>query len=736
MIFEKKYPMKHFLFLYFLFTYLDWNIEAQVIHGTITDSKKLPLPGCNIYIKGSYDGTISNADGTYNLKTSMIGQQSLIVTIIGFESFETSLLLTEGKDYPLDISLKDKHTQLNEVVITAGTFEAGDKKRGIQLQAMDILTTANSNGDIMGALNTLPGTQTVGEEGALFVRGGEKNETKTFVDGLLVSNPYTSKVPDLPMRGRFSPSLFSGVSFSSGGYSAEYGQALSSALILQTFAFPTKSFTSLSFFPFGTGLNHTWKGDSTSFSFSADYHNLKPYYAVVKQNTNWTHSPESLHSDMMFRKKLGKQGFLKSFGSFGASRLGLILPAYLATNDNTDLALTNKDFYINSVYTNQISSQWALKAGGSLNYDDELVHFNHYNANTYNRVAQFRSTLQNNLTPGITIKIGGEFTYQHYRQEYLQKDTGYEATLKFESPLPAMFAETEWKISNNLFSRLGVRAEYSGLLHEAKLVPRISMAYKTSENSQISMAYGIFNQLPMEDYIKFNRKLNSEKATHYIVNYQYTKNERLFRVEAFDKEYKNLVRYDSLNDPNPDHYNNKGHGYARGFEVFVRDQKSIKNGDYWISYTYLDTKKLNKDLPVLEQPYLFSKHSLSIVGKHYFSIIHSQLGMTYQYNSGRPYYSPTIENNQQHFTKDDHNLSLNCSYLTKLLNCFTIVHLSVNNVLGFNQIFGYHYSKLPSDTETRQPDENGYYKYAVTPAAKRFIVLGVFMTLDKYYTQY
>jgi hypothetical protein len=110
--------------------------------------------------------------------------------------------------------------------------------------------------------------------------------------------------------------------------------------------------------------------------------------------------------------------------------------------------------------------------------------------------------------------------------------------------------------------------------------------------------------------------------------------------------------------------------------------------------------------------------------------------VTYQYNSGRPYYHPANGNNQRYFTRDDHNLSVNCSYLTRILNCFTVVHLSVNNVLGFNQIFGYHYSKQPSDTETRLPDENGYYKYPVTPAAKRFIVLGVFITLDKYYTQY
>ncbi|HEY4786007.1 MAG TPA: TonB-dependent receptor, partial [Bacteroidales bacterium] len=411
------------LFLLTLLPLLNFNLYAQVIRGTVTDSKENPLSGANIYIKGSYDGTIAGTDGKFEIKTSLLGKHTLVVSNIGYHNFETELNLTKDGTYKIDITLTSANTQLNEVVITAGTFEAGDKKRGIQLQALDIFTTANSNGDVIGALNTLPGTQMVGEEGALFIRGGEQNETKTFVDGMLVSNPYTSKVPDLPMRGRFSPSLFSGVSFSSGGYSAEYGQALSSALILKTQGFPTKSLTSLSFLPFGGGINRTWKGDSSSFSGSLDYHNMYPYYSTIKQTTNWQHSPEGLESSMMYRKKIGKSGILRSTGSFSSSRLGLGLPSYLATDGNINLKLSNNDFYVNAVYTGQISPKWSAKAGGSFNYDDEFVGFDHFTVNTFNRVTQLRLTLQNTITNSFVLKIGGEFDYQHYKQNYLQKDT-------------------------------------------------------------------------------------------------------------------------------------------------------------------------------------------------------------------------------------------------------------------------------------------------------------------------
>jgi hypothetical protein len=61
---------------------------------------------------------------------------------------------------------------------------------------------------------------------AAFVRGGEANETQTFVDGIRVAQPYNATIGNVPTRGRFS-FLFSGIAFSTGGYSAEYGEALS-----------------------------------------------------------------------------------------------------------------------------------------------------------------------------------------------------------------------------------------------------------------------------------------------------------------------------------------------------------------------------------------------------------------------------------------------------------------------------------------------------------------------------
>src|SRR3546814_10261250 len=74
---------------------------------------------------------------------------------------------------------------------------ASDEKRGAELSALDIVSTAGADGDITGAFRTLPGTQQVGESSGLFVRGGTGKETQQFIDGMIVSNPYYSDVPNL-----------------------------------------------------------------------------------------------------------------------------------------------------------------------------------------------------------------------------------------------------------------------------------------------------------------------------------------------------------------------------------------------------------------------------------------------------------------------------------------------------------------------------------------------------------
>jgi hypothetical protein len=128
-----------------------------------------------------------------------------------------------------------------------------------------------------------------------------------------------------------------------------------------------------------------------------------------------------------------------------------------------------------------------------------------------------------------------------------------------------------------------------------------------------------------------------------------------------------------------------------------------------------------KNFPVEAVPAFVSTHNLSIVYKQFFAKLHSQLGVTYTFASGRPYNDFNSEKFNSGITPVFHDLSMNWSYLVKTN---FIIHLSATNILGRDNIFGYQYSMIP-DAQGR------FQSIPVRQGAKRFLFVGVFITLSK-----
>ena len=270
----------------------------------------------------------------------------------------------------------------------------------------------------------------------------------------------------------------------------------------------------------------------------------------------------------------------------------------------------------------------------------------------------------------------------------------------------------------------GLRSEYSSILQKSNLMPRVSLAFKTSANGQISLAYGTFYQSPTATALRFTHQLTFEQANHYILNYQYVKDDRTFRVEAYYKDYQHLVRYTTENTPDPLAYNNQGHGYAKGIDIFYRDQKSIKHLDYWLTYSYIDSKRLFKDYIQLATPSFISDHNINAVAKLFVPKLQSLFGLTYSYASGRPYFNPNTADFMKEKTKSYNDISMNISYITSICGNYTIVYCSVSNVFGFSNVYGYHYNTTA--------DASGQFaQREIKPDAKRFAMIAVFISLEK-----
>ena len=688
------------------------------IEGTVKDGGGNAVPGANVYVKGGFDGATSDANGTFEFKTEMTGNQTLVVSFIGFETFEKAVLL-QGQTITETIVLKETASQIEAVTVTAGSFEASDEKKAVALKPLDIVTVASSIGDVMGAMATLPGAQRNGSDGYLIVRGGDAAETKTFIDGSCVEKPYTSHMPDLPSRGRFSPMLFKGTMFSTGGYSAQYGQALSSVLQLETTGIATEDQTAISLMSVGLGASITRHRDSMySFSSEAGYYSMQPYYKLTGSNITWTEPSQSVNSLSTFRHNTGKRGLLKTLLQLSGTASGMLY-RNLDTNHDDSLSLKNGNVYVNSTYQTSITKDLSFGIGSGLMFDNDNLKLAAMKLNTANLSASLGMWSKYYLH-NSTIKAGVQTFAKNYTQTY-DTDT-QNATMKFTQPVYAGYIEFEHSLSKQWAVKHGYRYEYSGQNKEQTLSPRISAAFKLGENSQLSCAWGIFRQLQSDDYVKFNRSLASSQALQYIVNYQVQKNGRLFRSELYYKDYSKLIIYQSLNNTDASTYTTSGFGNAKGIDVFYRDTKSVRNADFWISYSYISTERKYKDYSSIVRPDYVSPHSASLVYKQFFSKIQTQLGLSYTYTSGKSYNNPNEKTFMSGRLNDSHDLCFNFSYIRRLRGKLMIIHGSLSNILGIDNVYGYRYSS--------SPDKDGMFaSQAIVPVARQMFFIGVFINL-------
>ncbi|GAB3230477.1 TonB-dependent receptor [Algoriphagus aestuariicola] len=709
--------MKIRLILFFYFFLSQTLVFAQtIVSGTVLDEKSKPLPGVNIFIKGSFDGASSDAEGEFTFETGESGEQILVCTMMGFESQEISVQLSGAQLRLQSLILREEFNELNAVTISAGAMEASDEKKSVILRPLDIVTTPSANGDIIGAFQTLPGTSTVGNDGRLFVRGGDASEVGIYIDGLKVANSYGTTAANVPTRNRFNPNLFKGTFFSTGGYSAEYGQALSSALAMNTKDVAARSQGDLSVLSVGAGYSHTLANDKQSISLSGNILDLTPYQALVKQNFEWERAPHGWDLELAAQSKLSKGGMLKVLArtEAGGMEVWQALPGI--DGKGVLVNLKNRYSYAQTNWRKAYDKGWTLFAGASFSHNKDQIRYDSAEIDRSNDLSHLKLTAVKDFSGRVSAKNGAELFVHSYAENLVRS----QLSRSFEDQETYLFTEWDWYLSRKFVLRGGLRTGYSSLAEKGWLDPRASLAYQVSENGTLSLAAGRFHQLPVDNFRVLNPNLQNSQAKHLILNYLLQKDGLTFRAETFYKSYDKLVVFQG-NPQSPSLLQNGGEGYAQGFDVFFRDRKSLKNTDYWITYSFVDSKRSYNQYQAQVRPDFAPKHNFSVVVKHFVSSLKSQIGASFSFNDGYAYTNPNLPGEMNSKTDAYQNLSLSWSYLPKPN---LIVHAAVTNVMGADNIFGYTY--------TARPDETGQYgSLPIEQSAPRFIVVGVFLTLSK-----
>lgn len=688
----------------FIFLLTSFSLFSQTtIKGTVLTQNGKPVELATVFIKGTMDAVQTDADGKFTLVSKLTGKQLLVIRSEEIEE-KTQEVTLSGGELVQEIRV-DKSTKIEDVVIVAGSMQANNDRAVAILNPIDIVTTAGGQGDIAGALQTLPGVQrNGGDQTGLMVRGGDVNESLVVIDGLVAQNAFGSTVPGVSQRTRFSPFQFKGTSFSSGGYTARYGQALSSVLDLSTNDLPAKTTINTGANFAGVYLSGSKLMEKSAVEFSGNYQNLSPFLAISKPNVDFYEAPNGFGLSGRFVSQTSTRGMFKTTLSQSYNSSGITLTDPSDPSQKINFGIKNENTYSNTSYKDYINNKWSYYAAFSTSNNVDNIDWDSLNVEREDKRLQGRAEFNYAHSTRFKLLMGTDIQRYSYSQTF--------DTLKgsFNELMSSLYVEADIIPIRGFAIKPGVRAEYSQLLAKGSISPRLAMAVKTSKSSQISFASGVFYQAAASNYLMMGYRPKFQEAIHLMLNYQLMKNDRILRVEGYYKSYDQLVRENFVPyTPNQFRFNlgmvdNSGTGYAQGLDFFWRDKKSIKNFDYWISYSFIDTKRLYQNYVDKVTPDYVSDHNLSVVMKYFSTKLQTSFSATYSYASGRPYYNPLNSQFLGDNAPDYHNVAVTISYLATIKKMFSVFYISLDNITNQKNVLGYRYNYDGSERyETKPP---------------------------------
>ena len=118
--------------------------STGIVSGAVTDAESgEPGIGVNVMVKGTLLGALTDADGTYVITRVPVGDQTLVFTSVGFESFEKSITVVAGQESREDVKLTVLTTVLGEVLVTGlrKTQISSNTSKREALNTREVLTT-------------------------------------------------------------------------------------------------------------------------------------------------------------------------------------------------------------------------------------------------------------------------------------------------------------------------------------------------------------------------------------------------------------------------------------------------------------------------------------------------------------------------------------------------------------------------------------------------------------------
>lgn len=515
--------------------------------------------------------------------------------------------------------------------------------------------------------------------------------------------------------------MFDGMNFSLGGYDPEYAQGLSSVLPLATKdESPVSKYgTSLTTVSAGGGGTHAFSDGSVSLDL--DYQNLAPYYQLVPDRTDWVRPYQTFSGKVQGRYAPDRRTLFKLYGGYDYTSL-----AYREKGLATDLKEHNQ--YLNGTFRHETNGGTKCFAGAAFSWVGQTVRGGRIAGDRFGKKEwelHLKAKADKRFSRHFRLQAGVESMLRGCEQRYRSTaDWGQSLT----HSLHALFATAAFRWTEWLSTSVSSRLEYTTVNRSLNYAPRMALTYNGNRFSLSAIA-GRYTQLAETEYLFRESRLPSESCWHYILGAYHQSAGRVYRAEVYYKNYDRLICETGTDEAIPSDTSSPiandvglvpaGHGYSKGVDLYFSDAVSLRNFEYRLAYSWNDSKRKYREVPVMDVPRYATRHNASLCLRYSLPPIRSILGVTDRFASGRPYHDPNREGYMNATTPVYNSLDLS---LTFLASKKVIVYASASNILCQRPVYDYTWSRIP--------DAGG--RYVGTPVranADHFFFIGVFITL-------
>jgi vitamin B12 transporter len=704
---------------------------SNVVQGQITDYTGAPVPYANVLIVGTIAGAASDEDGRYRFSTTETGVQTLQVSALGYRTASRQIDLDASNTLTVDIKLRGEVVELSGATVSASSYSIGESQ-SVSLSTLDVVTTPGTSADIFRTVQTFPGVASVDGGSSFFVRGGDVEETVTLLDQATVAHPYRYESPTTSTFGTVPPFLVDGVNFSTGGFSAKYGNALSGVLAMDSKGMPERAryYTNLSLAATSVGVDLPIVDDKLGVRFSGNQSFTGMLFRLNGTTNTFSETPRSNDTNLSLIYNYSDSGQIKLFNYRSTNSMGV----QVESPSELDTYRTSSTNWLHNLQWADSFGDWDVTTSLSMNRFTAQQAFGTIDLRPGDDIYKLRTDLTYQLVPGIDLHTGGEAqrTVSIFKGTLPESVVGGSAATfdeRFAVTRSGGYAEIESQLMTRLTGRIGARADYHSASGAFTADPRLSLRYLLTEKTDAYVSWGIFHQFAAPSNYNTttgNPNLQPQRAQHYIAGLMHDRGSILTRVEAYYKPYSNLVLGDpdDTNGTSDTALTNDGDGWSRGVDAFLKYGQFLKTRFYGrASYSFLQsnrrqTRRLEGGRRVYERgpsPFDITHNVSAVANATLFNDLSGGVlsaGVTVRSASGRPqtpivggepinngaFYQPIEGPVGSEHLPAFQRLDTQLNYYLPFGDDHSIVfYVSVNNVFGRANVLGYQYDRTYTD---------------------------------------